>query len=335
MDGFDDLYVGEDIAKKWDNYSVNVGGGDLYVTEGRFGSGAIRANSYPSILKYVGNQTEVICGFAFNRETDGYNNNAGFFSLHGISYEQGRLLLNTNGTLQWVGNGTNVDVGPSTNALNNNTWYYIEVRYKVHNTAGEIEVRVNGSQWLYATGDTLYSTENYVNNVKLLIGYFSWMRIDDLYILNTSGTKNNDFLGNVRVVSLSPNGAGNYAQFTPSAGSNYQCVDDADWSGSDYVESDTDGEIDTYTFQPLNTPLIGEIYGIELCNGGKRTIETGLTKMKHVLRKNSTDYISDVENVTDDPKLNTKIYEVDPEDSQDWTKAKLAACEFGYQSVIS
>jgi hypothetical protein len=337
MDGFEDYDEITDLNKKWTTY-VNSTTPRQISSEGRFGGECLLCNSGVTSLKYyLPDSTEIICGFAFNRNDAGYSDIGGIFMFYGILYPIGILKLFKSGALQWEGYSSLPDTALSVNVLRPNTWYYIEVRCLAHNTAGEIEIKVDGVTWLSLTGDTLYSTDTYIKSISLpSSGSGSDYLIDDLYILNTSGTKNNDFLGDVVVRTVKPNGAGNYAQFTPSAGSNYQCVDDVEWSDSDsdYVESDTDGEIDTHAYESIPSSGLGEIYGIQLCNGCKKYVESDGTEIKHVVRKNSTDYISDAEDLEDEVFANKKIYEVDPEDSTAWTKAKLDVTEFGYQSVI-
>jgi hypothetical protein len=48
-----------------------------------------------------------------------------------------------------------------------------------------------------------------------------------VYVLDNTGTQNNDLIGDCRIETLYPNGAGNYAQLSANgAGTNYGCVNE-------------------------------------------------------------------------------------------------------------
>ena len=64
-----------------------------------------------------------------------------------------------------------------------------------------MDVRVNGVSRLSLTGqNTKNGTDNYHN--VAVIGCSNYFVIADVYVLDNTGTLNNDFLGNVKVVPL-------------------------------------------------------------------------------------------------------------------------------------
>jgi hypothetical protein len=73
--------------------------------------------------------------------------------------------------------------------------------------------------------------------------HFRW---DDAYIDDTTGEVAAANPPQYRYYLLTPNGAGNYTQWTPSAGNNYQCVDEVPPSGSDFVQAITADKLDSY-----------------------------------------------------------------------------------------
>src|SRR6185436_10261763 len=109
--------------------------------------------------------------------------------------------------------------------------------------------------------------------------------IDDNYILDTTGSVNNDFLSPVIIEGILPNGAGTTTQWTPSAGSNFDNVDDPgnavpdDAGAGGFNSSDTSGQKDTYAFQDL-TQILGTIHFVQLgtqlamAAAGSRSIKT-------------------------------------------------------------
>ena len=335
MDGFDDLSNINEIEKRWDeHYIASSNPFVLEISGGRFNGNAIKCDeSGTSIRKDITLSLEVITGFAFKFDTGAYNIVSGLCKFFGDS-EIGQINLYADGQLQWEGYSDAPDTSISNYTLKPGNWYYIETRIIISET-GSINIKVNDIDWI--NEDSIDTTVGglQVKQLRLLgssVGnkYF-WF--DDLYICNNQGTKNNTFLRDSRVSELNPDGAGNYAQFSPSSGNNYECVDDADWSGVDYVESETDGQIDTHSYEDFPDSL-GDIKAIQICNGSKTFVESDSSQIKHVIRKDSVDYISAARDLTDDIHAAFEIYEEDPEDSQDWTKAKLDVTEFCYQSVL-
>ena len=216
------------------------------------------------------------------------------------------------------------------------TWYYLELKARKHPTEGFVQFRINEELVLDATGlDTVGYTSSgtQIAGVRFEATIYTTWWLDDIYILDTTGSKNNDFLGDIRVDSIHPNGAGNYTQLTPSAGSNYQCVDETNMDDTDYVEGANAGEIDSYTYGSVPTDIDdAAIFGIQLRNQAIRTAESDNIKMKGLLRTGSTDYKeSTAQSLADIVKSKVVIWEDDPSDSNSWTQAKINACEFGVE----
>jgi hypothetical protein len=96
--------------------------------------------------------------------------------------------------------------------------------------------------------------------------YQNFLMVDDLYVCSTAGSVNNDFLGERRVYTLFPTGAGGHTQWTIAgsspAATNWQSVNnatpDADVTS---VISSTTGQIDTYAFGdlPASTTVINGV----------------------------------------------------------------------------
>jgi hypothetical protein len=80
---------------------------------------------------------------------------------------------------------------------------------------------------------------------------------DDVYICDATGSIHNDFLGDVKIVTLLPNGNGRVNQWTRTGGTssgNYTAVNEVPPNGdTSYVSSSTAGQIDAYTVSSLGT----------------------------------------------------------------------------------
>lgn len=135
--------------------------------------------------------------------------------------------------------------------------YYVELKVLIHPSAGTVDLRVNGASVLSLTGqNTRQSANSFATQVSFgnrdTTGIS--VNVDDVYICDNSGSTNNTFLGDVRVECLFPNGAGSTTNFAPSAGSNYQCVDDNPANDdTDYVSSSTVTDRDLYAMASLSS----------------------------------------------------------------------------------
>ena len=214
------------------------------------------------------------------------------------------------------------------------TWHYIEVKVKIADASGTVELRQDGVTRLSYTGDTQNGGVANVDRVAWAsrtngLDY----RIDDIYILNEQGTINNDFLGDTRCYPLYPNGNGNYSQLVGSDGNstdNYLLVDESPVpSSSDYVGSATVGQKDTYTFEDLPVS-VGTIRGVETRVFAAKT-DTGTKQIRALVRRSATD-ANGVDHALADSAYVTfqDMWEQDPHAGPGaWTITNVNGSEFG------
>lgn len=78
-----------------------------------------------------------------------------------------------------------------------------------------------------------------------------------MYVLDGTGTTNNDFLGDINVRTLKPNGDASVAMTRSGGTTNAENVDNipvsADWDDTSYVESGTSTTKDLYDYTALET----------------------------------------------------------------------------------
>ncbi len=213
----------------------------------------------------------------------------------------------------------------------------LEYRLVVANAdSGVFQLKVNGSLGIDYSGVGA-DTQNTANsNVQTIdFGPVSstthggdWY-FDDLAINDTSGTAQTSWCGDAAVLLLKPSGAGTTTQLTPSAGSNYACVDEVPPSTTDYVASSTQDQYDTYALENVPSPynavnLVQPIAYAALVAAG-----TGALKL--VLRSGGTDYddSSDKSLGTTYQFIRGDLRYVDPADSNSWTTTKVNALEAG------
>ncbi len=212
-----------------------------------------------------------------------------------------------------------------------NTWYYIEFKVVCNSTTGAYTLKVSGTTVLNATSvNTKAGTHDY-HNTFYLFGHAAAPVFDDLYCLDGSGSINNDILGNMRVTTLRPNGAGDSTQFTPSAGSNYQCVDEAVLNdGTDYVEDGTSGHKDLYTY--TDTALSG-IKGVAICTDCRETDAQNFSFYATVKTGGSEYDGTAIVVGSNSFLLRQRLMETDPSTNAVWAATDLNAAQFGVKVV--
>jgi hypothetical protein len=313
---------------------------------GRNGGKCIRFKSnnlYDGILNLdftlIPNTRTAILGFAvmFNGAFDNQGTSAPFLEFGQGTQNRFVLTMDSVGNLGF-GAWVNWYVAYDTVKLELGRWYYMEIKYKIHGSTGVAQFRLDEELLMDFTGDTYYtaSTSISVAQFRFSDNYqwgTQWTQIDDMYLADTEGSENNDFLGDIRIDTIHPNGAGNYTDLTPSAGANYECVDETGYSSSDYVEGIDPGDKDSYAYPAVPTDLDdAAIYGVQIRQNCKRTAPTANIKIDPFIRTGSTDYSQTAQNLSDSfTEKQGDILVDDPSDSGDWTQAKINACEFGME----
>lgn len=215
-------------------------------------------------------------------------------------------------------------------------WFYIEAKITIGDgTAGSVIVKVNEAEVINTGGtDTKNGgTNTSVDNFRYgQTGGGSGASFDDVYALNTSGATNNDFLGDVRVLTLTPSGNGNSSQLTGSDGNstdNYLLVDEKPYSTADYVQSSTATQKDTYTLEdmPAGAVTVFAVQDVAIANKN----DAGYRGIKHVVRRGGTDYATTAKAIGVSAATYTNIRETDPSTSTAWVPANIDGMEAGVE----
>ena len=234
----------------------------------------------------------------------------------------GHLLITRNGTT----------LATSTNSILVDIWYYLELKVTIDNSPnGQATLKVNGVTWAsVVNGDTQATANASANQVKCnhVLATSSTL-YDDLYVCDDQGSYNKDFLGDVRVECIMPDGAGATADWDPSAGANYECVDEIPPdSDTTYVSTATATEVDTYEFDDV-TPTTGTVLAVVTYMFARKD-DAGARVINSVVRPVATDYASGASHsVGDSYAYYSDIYEENEEVAGVWTIATVNASEFG------
>lgn len=231
------------------------------------------------------------------------------------------------------GNWTQLAVGP---LLLSDTWYVLEVHVtQPANSGGVFQVKVNGTLGIDFTGDTLGSqtpadfryvglgetTDGTTPHNDEARGLF-----DDFAVNDASGDSNNSWPGRGGIEALRPAGAGATTQLTPSAGANWDCVDEVPASDADYVGAETVDLFDTYTLG--DTVQTGGVPAVAVWLRAALA-EAGAGSVAPVVRSGGTDYTGSDKGIDTTYRYMSQIYETNPATAAPWTTAELDGIEAG------
>jgi hypothetical protein len=325
MDSFDH-YATADLPLKYTRVS-NVP--SIHAGNGRRGA-ALQVTSTDYVLKMLDGQATWIVGAAFYTDV---LQAAALFALWDAGALQVDLRLKTDGNLQVTRNATVLGTGTTPLAIS--TFYYVELKVKIHSSTGTIDVQVNGTSLISLTGQNTQNTGNATAN-QVLIGASAGntgsatFRFDDLYICDGQGSVNKDFLGDSRVDCYLPTGNGSNSAFTNNSGNstnNYTHVNEASQDGdTSYVADATVSDIDSYAITGL-THNPSSIFGLQTNLIAKKD-DAGARSICPLLYRSATAHAGTGIALSAYTDLN-QIYEQDPATSATWTKANINATEFG------
>lgn len=256
---------------------------------------------------------------------------ATFLRLVDAGTTQISWVVNTNGNILVLRGSTTL--ATSTFQAVVNTWFHIAVKATINNTTGAVEVRFNGSATPdinITNQDTQVSANAYTNQFTL-IGNNVQFAFDDIVVADDTGGQ--AFLGDYDIYSIFPDGAGASAQFTPSAGSNWQNVDENPHDGdTTYNESETTGHKDRFTMQNVPTDT-DTIYAVQVGAFAKKT-DVGSREL------NVLAYDGTTEGAGADNALATSygwtigLFEDHPSGAAPWTESEVNSMEAGYEVAV-
>jgi hypothetical protein len=237
--------------------------------------------------------------------------------------------------------GTVIETEASGTLLSN-TWHYIEWKFVIHNTAGSYTVRIDDTQVLNGTSLDTQGTGGGAGTIGEQAHYLAFQGadglgtgvdaeflFDDIYMLDSTGSINNDFRGaNTRVVLHFPDEDGVTNAWTPQTGTDhFEMVNEVPPSSTDYNDGGTINNVDEYRFPTVTQTTI---YGVKI-ESHVRTDAGGRERtFRHRARNGASTNNGAAIPVTGDDIVN-EIFEVDPDTSAAWTASGLNVTEFGVE----
>ena len=249
-----------------------------------------------------------------------------FFALTQLGMN---LRTQSDGTLTMYLNTT--PLATSLAQLATGIWQYLEVKIVTHDSAGSYEVRLNGVDILSDSGlDTQADGTAYHTGVRLRTGFGITTQWDDMYILDGTGSANNDFLGNRQVCPLRPDGDGSTNDWTPLSGNNSENVDEVQLDeDTSYNETNTLNDVDYYDYAAASG--LTTIDGVQITSEVKVT--AGSMDFVTLIKSDAAEVESNPETITSTSYITkTHLIEEDPNTNTAWTQTGLNAAEFGVRA---
>lgn len=338
VDGFDHLSVVDMVNLKWDAGNS----APLALVTGAYGVGsAVYSNdTRNTVTKNLDNQDTWTIGFHMQANAgNSFSNVNTLFSWLDAGASQVDLRWDASGHLIVSRNGTTLATGATALQQGVSRWYYVEFKVVIHNSAGTYEVRIDGVTEVSGSGANTRggTANNYANQLRLFGGSsqaaVSGIIIDNLVVMDGTGGVNNTFLGENRVVTLYPSGAGNTTQWTPSTGANYAAVDETPQNGdTDYVSTSTVTNKDTYAFGDLPAAA-SAVSGVQVNIVGRKD-DVGPRSLAPVVRSGGTDYDGSNGALTSTYDVISQVYEQNPNTSAAWAVAGVNGAEFGVKLTV-
>jgi hypothetical protein len=258
------------------------------------------------------------------------NNGSAFLRV----YDGGTVQLsvvNNNGTFSVYRGNVGTLLGTSGVVITSSVWHQIELKVTFHSSTGTVLLKVDGVTLIDLTDQNTIATANaYANGVQWFAApQDQRFGISDIIVMDTTGDYCNDLLGSRMVELKVPTADGNYSQFTPSAGSNYENVDDVPPDSDTTYNSGDVGAIDTFNKADIANP--SATIDAVVCTIYARSNDGGSAQVAAVVRSGGADTVGSGIAVPSSYDFLSSIVYVDPDTDAPFTAAGINAAEFGYK----
>ena len=272
-------------------------------------------------------------GFAFRVDQLPNNDRLKIMELRNISNGNiSSLSLGPTGSITASGTGHNVT--SLSNHIIAGNWHFIEYKFIVDQLIGGFELRVEG---VPVTWDGPNSALNTGTNqvAQFVIGKTSASvilnvvaRWDDMFQWDSTGTINNDFMGDSRAVLIKPNGDTASADWTVTgAASGFEAINEVPDDGdTSYIQADTTGNTSEFTLEDAN-PNFGTIHGVQVTSTMKK-LDSGFANVQHSMVSGASVATGADRPITQTYAQWSDVFETDPATGQKWTSGAFNASTF-------
>lgn len=279
----------------------------------------------------------------FSKFNDGATNNEPFVRLFDGSTEMHRLRLNANGAFnaERVNSAISfTSLGTSANVIEEDTWHHFQLKWDLLNASGRVAVRIDRTTVLDSGLVDSLGQGATVNAIRLLaldgtaVSPFLRIRMANLFVYGMAAFADQinglDWLDDRTVGFRAVTGDGASVGWTPSAGDNFENVDDAaPDDDATYNAATTNGTNDLFTVD--NVPAGVTPDGQQIVAYVRREAD-GAAAAKPLVRHNGSTEEEAEQGIADE----TYGYllhpmDVNPETAAAETEATANASQYGLQ----
>lgn len=209
-------------------------------------------------------------------------------------------------------------------------WNHVEYKIRFHNTDGYCHIRVNETPVTISSGsatsiDTVNTATAECAIIRYVLDSSPRKAIDDLFIWDTSGSLNNDFLGDRKVVTLNPNDNTSVNEWTETgAASPVQAINTTNDGDTSYITA-SDSVPVTSEFELANPDgSVGAIAGL-MSVVVARKVESGTAIISPQMVVSSSSTSDGDHSISDEYTYYHTVHETNPATGLPWSPAALAS----------
>jgi hypothetical protein len=232
--------------------------------------------------------TEVFIQFAFYAESLNFT----FFGLRKGATALVSIRTDASGRLQVCSGWGGTVYCTGVSSIQINTWYVVELHFKLDDVDGLIELRMEGNPEASFAGDTKPGADADFDALRFYGAGGYYCRFDDIVVFDPSGEVNNSWPGGLKVVLLKPNADGSVTDWTPTpAGDHYACVDEAPPAGDDYLRAESADLLEVLGLEAL--PVEAQaVKAVQVDFWGSKGSTMEPSRVQLGARIDETDYLS-------------------------------------------
>ncbi|MEE9367051.1 MAG: hypothetical protein V3W44_10215 [Dehalococcoidales bacterium] len=338
FDGFESANSDTTLLHKWE--LIRLGSPVYEATSGRRSSRGIRiTNPTTRIFKNIPALDTYIAGGAF-KPTTGQSDQAIFilFLTDIPTASHIEIRGETDGNISVTRSGTQLGI-TTDNPLTFDDFQFIEARVFIDNSAGSVEVRLNGSTILNLTS---VDTRNGSSTEVSFIGFSghtggTGVAIDDVYVLNESGdAPQNTFLGDIRIDTIKPSADGGLSQlptlFPITPTTSFDKVDE-EFTDDDttYIESTAVNQVSTFAYEDAPAVVGGAtVLAVQVATRIRKT-EIGPRNMTSLQRFSAANTVFQSHGVPTENTTFLSVHPTNPRTGSAWGETEIDALEVGLE----
>lgn len=290
------------------------------------------SSSQMRMLVGNGEPTTLICGGRFRTRLNNITDTDAIFAFGSKDSTQFVITVGKHGFISCERSIISLEATSYNFAIEPQRWYFIECKIVLSHTVGSYDIKVDGVTIISDTNvDTIDgSGADICRTVRFGLDPSDDYEWADMYLCDTTGASLNDFIGDVHIETVLPDGDGNRTDWTPDSGlTNYTQVDEGETDrDTSYVESSTAGDDDLYTFAALTVDA-DTVLGCTVWVVGQ-SLDAG----RRILNTRCRSSVSESTGIdmtlhSDRYRWVSGFFEQNPNGPAAWTVAAVNAAEFG------